>query len=485
MSRVLIIGCVAVYSVLLFAVTWFTSRKAGNAGFFIGNRASRWYVVAYGMVGASLSGITFMSVPGWVGSTQFSYLLFVAGNFAGYLVIAYVLMPMYYKLNLTSIYGYLEKRFGFWSYKTGAFFFIISRIIGASFRMFLVINVLQTFVFDSMGIPFIFTVSLFILLILLYTYEGGIKTIIWTDALQTTFMLLAVFISITLVLKGLHIPLAEGIRNVRASNYSQVIFTDWHDKRFFIKQFLSGAFICIAMTGLDQEMMQKNLSCRNIGEAKKNMFSFSIVMVSVNLLFLFLGALLYLYSIEKGIQLPSKSDDLFPFLVLNHFGKLAGIVFVIGLISAAYPSADGALTSLTTSACIDFLGFQKREDEPEKKKLRHKVHLFFAFILLTVVVLFRSAHDTAIIGKLFTVAGYTYGPLLGLFAFGLITKRNVNDKFVPFICLASPILCYFVNEYSETLLNGYHFGFELLVLNGLITFTGLALLKGPIGKTTA
>ncbi|MBI2268737.1 MAG: sodium:solute symporter [Bacteroidetes bacterium] len=484
MTPTLIIGCVAVYSALLFFITWLTTRKANNASYFIGNKASRWYVVAYGMIGASLSGVTFMSVPGWVGTTQFSYLVVVFGYFVGYIIIATVLMPMYYRLNLTSIYGFLEQRFGFWSYKTGAFFFILSRTIGASFRMFLVINVLQTFVFDAMGVPFIVTVGTFIVLILLYTYEGGIKTIVWTDTLQTTFMLLAVVISVTLIVKELNIPFIDVLRSVNASDYSKVIFTDWHDKRFFIKQFLSGIFICIAMTGLDQEMMQKNLSCKNLKDAQKNMFSFSAIMVFVNLLFLLLGATLYFYAEAKGIALPTKTDDIFPTMALQHFGTFAGIVFVIGIISAAYPSADGALTSLTTSACIDFLDFQKRDDEQKKKKTRHLVHLAFAMLLLAVVVLFRAINNEAVIGKLFTVAGYTYGPLLGLFAFGLFVKTSVKDKLVPYICVASPIVCYFLSEHSEQLFNGYKFGFELLLLNGLIVFAGLLLIRKPQTEST-
>lgn len=485
MSPGLIIGCVTAYSVLLFFITWLTTRKANNASYFIGNKASRWYVVAYGMIGASLSGVTFMSVPGWVGTTQFSYLVVVLGYFVGYIIIATVLMPMYYRLNLTSIYGYLEQRFGFYSYKTGAFFFILSRTIGASFRMFLVINVLQTFVFDAMGVPFIVTVGVFIILILLYTYEGGIKTIVWTDTLQTTFMLLAVVISVTLIVKELNIPFMDVLRNVKASDYSKVIFTDWHDKRFFLKQFLSGIFICIAMTGLDQEMMQKNLSCKNLKEAQKNMFSFSVIMIGVNFLFLLLGAILYFYSQAKGIELPKKTDDIFPTMALQHFGTFAGIVFVIGIISAAYPSADGALTSLTTSACIDFLDFQKRDDEAKKKRTRHLVHLLFAVLLLTVVVVFRAINNEAVIGKLFTVAGYTYGPLLGLFAFGLFVKAPVKDKLVPYICFVAPVVCYFLNENSERLFSGYKFGFELLLLNGFIVFMGLSLIRKPEARSTA
>jgi Na+/proline symporter len=467
------------YTILLFAVTWITTRKANNESFFIGNKASPWFVVAYGMIGASLSGVTFMSVPGWVGATQFSYLLVVAGYMIGYTVIATVLMPMYYRLNLTSIYSYLEQRFGFWSYKTGAFFFLLSRTIGASFRMFLVVNVLQVFVFDAWNIPFIVTVSIFIALIIMYTLKGGIKTIIWTDTLQTTFMLLAVGLSIYLISKDLQFDFRHLISTVWNSDYSNIVVTDWHSKQYFLKQILSGAFIAIVMTGLDQEMMQKNLSCRNIGEAQKNMFSFSIVLVFVNLMFLFLGAVLYIYSTKHGIELPTRTDDLFPMIAIKYLGPLAGLVFIIGLISAAYPSADGALTSLTTSFTIDFLGLNKRDDlnEEQKKSMRYKVHLSFAFLLLLVIVLFRAINDRAVIDKLFTVAGYTYGPLLGLYAFGLFTRFQVKDKFVPYVAISSPIFCYVLSDFSVQLLNGYKFGFELLIINGLYTFIGLWLLR--------
>ncbi len=479
MTPTLIFISFLAYTILLFAVTWITTRKANSESFYIGNKASPWIVVAYGMIGASLSGVTFMSVPGWVGATQFSYLLVVAGYLIGYTVIATVLMPMYYRLNLTSIYSYLEQRFGFWSYKTGAFFFLLSRTIGASFRMFLVVNVLQVFVFDAWNIPFIVTVSIFIALIILYTLKGGIKTIIWTDTLQTTFMLLAVGLSIYLISKDLQFDFRHLISTVWKSDYSDIVVTDWHSKQFFLKQILSGAFIAIVMTGLDQEMMQKNLSCRNIGDAQKNMFSFSIVLVFVNLMFLFLGAVLYIFSTKHGIELPTRSDDLFPMIAIKYLGPLAGLVFIIGLISAAYPSADGALTSLTTSFTIDFLGLNKRDDlnEEQKKRLRYKVHFSFALLLLVVIVLFRAINDRAVIDKLFTVAGYTYGPLLGLYSFGLFTRFQVKDKYVPYLAISSPIFCYFLSDNSVFLLDGYKFGFELLIINGLYTFIGLWLLR--------
>ncbi len=484
MTPTLIFISFLAYTVLLFAVTRITTRKSNSESFYIGNKASPWFVVAYGMIGASLSGVTFMSVPGWVGVTQFSYLLVVAGYLIGYTVIATVLMPMYYRLNLTSIYSYLEQRFGFWSYKTGAFFFILSRTIGASLRLFLVVNVLQVFVFDAWHIPFAVTVSVFIALIILYTMKGGIKTIIWTDTLQTTFMLIAVGLSIYLISKDLHFDFSHLISTVWSSHYSDMVVTDWHSKQFYLKQILSGAFISIVMTGLDQEMMQKNLSCRNIGAAQKNMFSFSFVLVFVNLMFLFLGATLYLYSTKHGIEVPSHTDDLFPMIAIKYLGPLAGLVFIIGLISAAYPSADGALTSLTTSFSIDFLGLNKRTDlsEEKKKKIRYRVHLSFAVLLLLVIIIVRALNDKAVIEKLFTVAGYTYGPLLGLYAFGLFTRYQIRDKYVPVVALISPVLCYILSEYSTVWLHGNKLGFELLIINGLFTYIGLWLLRKGRGE---
>ncbi|MCF8368605.1 MAG: sodium:solute symporter [Bacteroidales bacterium] len=463
------------YTSLLFLVSWITSRNATNKTFFVGNKQSPWFIVAYGMVGASLSGVTFISVPGWVGTTQFSYMMVVFGYLVGYFVIAKVLLPLYYKYNLTSIYSYLETRFGFWSYKTGAFYFLLSRIIGASFRMFLVVNVLQIFVFDAWNIPFGVTIALFILLIWLYTFKGGIKTIVWTDTLQTTFMLLAVGISIYLVSKGLKVNLTELVTTVADSDYSKMIVTDWQSKQYWLKQFISGVFIAIVMTGLDQDMMQKNLSCRNLKDAQKNILTLSWILVPVNLLFLFLGASLFLYASQKGIQIPTLSDDLFPTIAIKHLGLFAGLTFIIGLIAAAYSSADSALTALTTSFSVDFLNIEKKSilSEKEKIKIRTWVHVGISIIVLVIIILFRAINDEAIIAKLFTIAGYTYGPLLGLFAFGLFTKYKVKDDFVPYIALASPIICYFISEYSEYLFFGNKIGFELLIVNGSLMFMGL------------
>ena len=433
-----------------------------------------------------MSGVTFMSVPGWVGTAGFSYMMVVIGYVFGYTVIANVLLPLYYRLNLTSIYSYLESRFGFWSYKTGAFYFILSRVIGASFRMFLVVNVLQVFIFDAWHIPFAVTVLIFIILILLYTFKGGIKTIIWTDTIQTTFMLFSLILSIWLIIDSMGLSLGGMVERVFASSYSKMVFTDLSDKRYFLKELFSGAFIAIVMTGLDQEMMQKNLSCRSLKDARKNMYTFTGIMVLVNFVILFLGASLYLFSSSKGIQIPARTDDLFPVIAITHLGPVAGLVFLIGLISAAYPSADGALTSLTTSFSIDFLGINKRDDLPEneKKKVRQMVHIAFAFVLLVVIVLFKAINDRAVIDKLFTVAGYTYGPLLGLYSFGLFTKFAVHDRWVPLVTLLSPVLCFMLSEYSVNIFHGYRFGFELLIVNGFLTFAGLLLFRKRADRKT-
>jgi len=483
MKPLLILIIFLVYTVLLFTVTWITARKANNQSFYIGNRISPWFVVAYGMIGASLSGVTFMSVPGWVKETQFSYMVVVFGYLFGYFVIALVLLPLYYRLKLTSIYTYLDQRFGFWSYKTGAGFFILSRILGASLRMFLVINVLQIFVFDAWNIPFWVNVLIFITLIIIYTLKGGIRTIVWTDMLQTTFMLLAVVLSVIYISRELGSSVFNLAKTVLDSSVSKMFITDWHNERFFVKQFLSGMFITISMTGLDQEMMQKNLSCRNLREAQKNMFTFSGVLVFVNFLFLVLGAFLLFYAQSKSISVTS-TDDLFPTIAFKYLTPVAGIVFLVGLISAAFPSADGALTSLTTCVSLDFLGLERRKglSENTKTKARYIVHISIAIIFFICILIFRSLNDRAIIDKLFTIAGYTYGPLLGLYSFGLFTQRQVNDRLTPFIAVLSPVACFFLSMYSVELFNGYKFGFELLLLNGLLTFAGLWIFSHKPGE---
>ncbi len=469
---------IAGYFVLLLVISLITGKNAGNKGFFLGNRRSPWYVVAFGMIGASLSGVTFISVPGWVGESQFAYMQMVLGYLLGYLFIAEVLMPLYYRLNLTSIYTYLSTRFGRASYKTGASFFLLSRIIGASFRLFLMATVLQITILGKWHVPFWITVILTILLIWLYTFRGGIKTIIWTDTLQTTFMLLSVILTVIFIARQMGLDFGGMVRTIRESDYSRIFFfDDWHDKRFFLKQFLSGAFITIVMTGLDQDMMQKNLSCRNIGEAKKNMYWFSMVLVPVNLLFLSLGALLYLFAAHRGIPVPERADELFPLIATGgYLPAVVSVFFMLGLIAAAYSSADSALTALTTSFTVDILGTEGRGDE-EVKRIRMRVHIAVSAVMVGLILLFRAINDESVISALFTAAGYTYGPLLGLYAFGLFTRWKVRDRLVPFVAILSPVICYVLHLNSEAWFNGYRFGFEMLILNGLITFAGLWLIR--------
>jgi Na+/proline symporter len=399
----------------------------------------------------------------------------VLGYLAGYLVIGTVLMPLYYRLNLVSIYTYLESRFGFWSYKTGAFFFLLSRVIGASFRLFLVAGVLQLVIFDTWGVPFWVSVLITILLIWVYTFKGGIKTIVWTDTLQTFFMLAAVVITIYLIGSELEISAKTMAVKVWNSDYSKVFFWDWKGSNFFFKQFIAGAFIAIVMTGLDQDMMQKNLTCRNIGEAQKNMFWFSIVLVFVNILFLILGALLYIFAAERGIEIPVRADDLYPLLALNHFNLIAAIVFMLGLTAAAYSSADSALTALTTSFCVDFLNFDKFT-EKKKRAIRIRVHLLFSLLLFLTILIFRAINNESVISEVFKAAGYTYGPLLGMFGVGLFTKIEIKDRFVWIICLLAPLLSFLINEISPVLFGGYQIGFEILIINGLLTAIGLFLI---------
>jgi len=472
MNPLVIVAFIVGYFLLLMLVAHFTSKGANNDSFFIGGHKSPWYLVAFGMIGASLSGVTFISVPGWVESSQFSYMQMVLGYLLGYTIIATILLPLYYRLNLTSIYTYLDQRFGYYSYKTGAAFFLLSRTIGAAFRLFLVANVLQLLIFDDWGVPFFVTVAITILLIWLYTFKGGIKTIVWTDSLQTLFMLMAVGITIYIIGKEMQLGFSDLIVEVSESDYSKVFFfDDWSDKKFFLKQFFSGAFLAIVMTGLDQDMMQKNLSCKNIGEAQKNMFSFSIVLVFVNFIFLSLGALLFIYANKIGVEIPTRTDNLFPLIATKYLNTTAGVFFILGLVAAAYSSADSALTSLTTSVCIDFLDIDKKE-ELVKVKLRKKVHILISFLLFTVILIFSLISDESVISSLFKAAGYTYGPLLGLYSFGLFLKRKVNDKLVPYICIISPVLWFVINMYS-----GISFGFEILIYNGLTTFIGLLLIS--------
>mgnify|MGYP001258423439 CR=1 FL=1 len=463
-----------IYFLVLLFISNLTTKKSSFSDFFNANRSSPWYLVAFGMIGTSLSGVTFISVPGEVGNTNFSYFQVVLGYLVGYFVIATVLLPLYYKHNLISIYTYLDSRFGFYSYKAGAFFFLLSRTIGASFRLFLVAGVLQIAIFNQLGLPYFFSVLLTILLIWIYTFKGGIKTIVWTDALQTLFMLSAVILTIIIITDKMNISLYESYIIIKESSYSNIFYFDWKSGNDFFKQFISGAFIAIVMTGLDQDMMQKNLTCKNLSDAQKNIFWFCVILVIANLLFLSLGALLYLYSESINFQLPTSTDDLYPLLALNELGFLTSIIFILGIIAAAYSSADSALTSLTTSFCIDFLDIEKRKN---KRKKRLLVHIGFSVLLFVVILIFNEINNESVINSIFKAAGYTYGPLLGLFSFGIFTKHKIKDRFVFLICIISPIISYLINIYSEELLFGYKFGFEILLLNGLLTFIGLYLIK--------
>ncbi len=483
-----ILSCFVVYTALLFLIMWLTSRRnSGNDAYFRGNRRSPWYVVAYGMIGASLSGVTFMSVPGYVQGTQFTYIGVIIGYLIGYAVIALVLLPLYYKLNLTSIYTYLDRRFGAASHKTGSFFFIVSRLLGSSLRMFLVVFVLYEFVFRAWGIPFWVPAVVFIILILLYTFRGGIKTVIWTDTLQTTFFLLATIITIVAVLNELDMSFGDLIAAVSEKGYAKMFETDWRADNYFVKQILSGIFITVAMTGLDQDMMQKNLTCKSLKDAQKNMFTFAVSLILVNFLFLALGASLLYYSEQTGFVLPQKPDQIFP-SVAFHISTFTSVVFVLGLVAAGYSSADGTLTALTTSFCYDFLHFDRTDErysEKQKTRIRKWVHIGFALLYLLVIIAFEPFHSDSLIGTVFEVAGFTYGPLLGLFVFGMISKRKVNDKLVPVVAVLSPIICYILKMNSEAWFNGYKFGFEILILNGALTCLGLLLLskKEKINET--
>ena len=470
----IILLIVAYFSVLIL-ISYLTGKSADNRTFFKANNSSPWYLVAFGMIGASLSGVTFISVPGWVEGQNMSYFQMVLGYVVGYAVIGLVLLPLYYRLNLTSIYTYLEGRFGKHSYKTGASFFLLSRTIGAAFRLFLVANVLQIILFDAYGIPFWITVSITILLIWLYTFKGGIKTIVWTDTLQTLFMLIAVGVCIYTISDEMEI--SNIFSYVADSELSKTFFfDDVNAGNYFWKRFLAGAFVAIVMTGLDQDMMQKNLTCRNLKDAQKNMFWFTIVLVIVNFFFLALGVLLTDYAQQNGID--AHKDQLFPIIATKgNLGLATAIFFLLGLIAAAYSSADSALTSLTTSFSIDILEIDKKKDKKEQEKTRKKIHILFSFILIATILVFKYfIADESVIAKIFTFANYTYGPLLGLYAFGLFTKLKVKDKMVPFICLASPFLTFSINYLALEYI-GFDFGFSLLILNGLVTFIGLYLFK--------
>ncbi|GAB4250465.1 MAG: sodium:solute symporter [Saprospiraceae bacterium] len=487
LSPTLIFSVIAAYFLVLIGISLYTGRKADSQDFFIAGRKAPWFIVAIGMIGASMSGVTFISIPGAVGAgglnSAFSYMQVVMGYMLGYAVIALVLMPLYYKLNLTSIYAYLGKRFGYYSNKTGAAYFLLSRVIGASFRLFLVAIVLDKFVLGvpPLNVPFEVTVIATIVLIWVYTFKGGIKTIIWTDTLQTIMFLFAMVATMIYIAKGMDTDLGGLISTIRESDYSKVFFFEngWSDPNYFFKQFFSGALITIVMTGLDQDMMQKNLSCPNIKDAQKNMFTFSGILFFTNLLVLSLGAALYLYANHHGIETPGRSDYMYPTIALNHLPTFIGLTFILGLIAAAYSSADSALTALTTSFCVDFLNFEESEKtEVEKRKVRRMVHVGFSLLLLVTILIFNALNDDAVINSLFKAAGYTYGPLLGLFTFGMLSKRAIQDKWVIAVCLAAPVLTWIIVDVAASQFN-FKFGFLNLALNGLLTIAGLYLISKP------
>ncbi|HSO89455.1 MAG TPA: sodium:solute symporter [Draconibacterium sp.] len=476
MNPYLVVGIVIGYFVILIGISILTSRKADSQTFFTGNRKSPWYIVAFGMVGTALSGVTFVSVPGEVGNSAFSYLQFIFGNIVGFWIVAAVLLPLYYRLNLVSIYSFLDQRFGYYSHKTGSFFFLISKLIGAAFRLFIVAVVLQIGFFDAFNIPFALTVTATISLVWVYTFRGGVKTIVWTDTLQTFFLISAVVFTIVAITKDMGWNAGNLITEIANDSNSKIFSWDWRSENNFFKQFIAGMFITIVVVGMDQDMMQKNLTCKNINDAQKNMVVFSFSFLFTVFLFLGLGALLYIYANKNGIAIPKNTDDLYPLLALNYFGLQVGIAFLLGIIAAAYSSADSALTALTTSFSVDFLNIGKYE-EHKIQKIKRWSHLMFSMLLILVILLFKAVNNESIVVAVFRVAGYTYGPILGLFVFGMYTKRVVKDNWVPMVALISPLICYFISKYSEIIFNGYQFGFELLILNGVITIAGLFLIS--------
>lgn len=448
-------------------------------------------VVAFGMIGTSLSGVTFVSVPGAVGKPfagggfeGFTYFQVVIGYVLGYVVIAYVLLPLYYRLNLTSIYNYLSKRLGPYSYKTGAGFFILSRTLGATARLYLVVAILQDTILSSFGVPFWVTTLVILLMILLYTYEGGVKTIVWTDMLQTSCMLIGLVICVFYILKTFNIGFGEGVSQLQGASYTRMFVADPNSSLFFLKQVLAGAFITITMTGMDQEMMQKNISVRTLKDSQKNVLTFGIIQAVVVLLFLFLGGLLYLFASQNSIT--ARPDRIFPTIALGTgIPPIISVIFIIALISALFPSADGAITALTSSFCIDILGLKRRGDWTDKQKnvTRKTVHLVFAGVFLLFVLLFKVINNPSMIGVILKVAGYTYGPLLGLFSFGILTKRKVQDKAVPVIAIAAPLVCFFLDKFQKQLFGKFEIGLELIIINGFLVFLGLLLVSKPVAST--
>ena len=482
MSPALLFSFVIAYFLALLAVAYVTSRHSNNDSFFIGNRNSNWMLVAFGMVGTSLSGVTFISVPGAVGVTAFTYFQIVLGQVLGYAVIALVLLPLYYRLNVTSIYHFLDVRLGRHAYQTGAAFFILSRTLGATARLYLVVKILQDAILDGMQVPFWLTALVIMVMILAYTFEGGVKTIVWTDTLQTTCMLLGLAICVAYLLTGLNISFADSLSQMNARGLSTIFVTDLDSRQFWLKQILAGMFIAIAMTGMDQEMMQKNISVKTLGGSQKNVLALSMIMLAVVLLFLYLGGLLYLYASANGIA--AAGDKIFPAVALGYLPDWVQVIFIIALISALFPSADGAITALTSSVCIDMLGMQRREElnEKQKKHLRQRVHLTIAALFMLLIMAFKWADNPSMIGLILTLASYTYGPLLGLFAFGIFTRRVLEGRSVAAVAIAAPLICLGIDTWQAELFGNYRIGLELLIINGAITFAGLWLISRPVSR---
>ena len=477
MSPVLVLITIAAYFAILFTISYIAGRKADNAGFFVGNRKSTWYVVAFAMIGSSISGVTFVSVPGMVATSNFSYLQMVLGFVAGQFIIAFLLIPLFYKMNLVSIYEYLENRFGLSSYRTGAWFFFISKMLGAAVRLFLVCLTLQLLVFDPLKLPFILNVIATVTLVWLYTFRGGVKSLIWTDSLKTFCLVVSVVLCIYYIASDLNLSFTGMVNTVVDSDFSRFFFfDDVNDKRYFFKQFLAGVFTMIAMTGLDQDMMQRNLSCKNFKDSQKNMITSGISQFFVILLFLMLGVLLYTFTAQNGITNPAKSDELFPMVATGgYFPVIVGVLFIVGLISSAYSAAGSALTALTTSFTVDILG-TKGKSEQEVVTIRKRVHIGMAIVMGIVIFIFNILNNTSVIDAVYILASYTYGPILGLFAFGMLTKKQVRDKYIPLVAILSPILCFILQKNSEVWFNGYAFSYELLIFNAFFTFIGLCLL---------
>lgn len=477
MSPIILLSIIIVYFAMLLWVAYRTGKGSDNESFFIGNRKSNWMLVAFGMIGTSLSGVTFVSVPGAVGKDNFAYLQITLGYLIGYIVIAYILLPLYYRLRLTSIYGYLQKRMGQLSYKSGAWIFIVSRLVGATARLYLVVNILQVSILDSLGVPFIATTLVILLMIILYTYEGGVKTIVWTDTLQTSCMLLGLIICTIYMLNHLGLNIGDSLTAMHEKGYTKVFDFNPNQKGFFIKQILAGAFITITMTGIDQEMMQKSLSVTRLKDSQKNMVTLGFILLGVISLFLYMGGLLHLYGAQENVT--SSGDQLFPDIALNHMPGFISIIFIIALISALFPSADGAMTALTSSLCIDIFGMKDKNNwtAQKKEKFRKNIHLVVALSFLIMVIIFKIINDNSMIGLILKLAGFTYGPLLGLFAFGIFTRYKVKDKLVPYICIAAPVISFFIDKYQESIFGEFKIGLELLIINGLLTFIGLWLIR--------